>query len=237
MFCSVEPSTRRILCSSVVGPPGGDELRQPRRAEPLGAVLAGGAGRRLGGAKATALLGGRPLLAYPLAALGAVLADVVVVAKGHTILPDLGAVPVWLEADEPRHPITGILHALRRAAGRDVLVCAADMPWVTPALVRRIAEADARGAPAVVPGHAVGLEPLLARYGPDALAALGRGGERPVRETVSALGPTVLAVDELDPFANVNTEQDLARAELVLARASGATACCEPRAPYPNVNA
>jgi len=35
----------------------------------IGAVLAGGAGRRLGGSKATVQLGGRPLLAYALGAL------------------------------------------------------------------------------------------------------------------------------------------------------------------------
>ena len=36
---------------------------------PVGVVLAGGQGRRLGGKKATATLGGRPLLSYPLQAL------------------------------------------------------------------------------------------------------------------------------------------------------------------------
>lgn len=180
-------------------------------------VLAGGAGRRLGGPKATALLGGRPLLAYPLAALGAVLGDVVVVAKADTVLPDLGEVSVWIEPDEPRHPLAGIVHALRRAAGREVVVCAGDMPQVTPALVRRLIVGDADGAPAVVFGHPDGaLEPLFARYAPGALDPLARTGTGPLRAAVAALGPVVLPVDDPALFANVNTPGDLADAEAAL---------------------
>ena len=47
-------------------------------------VLAGGAGRRIGGAKAIVELRGTPLVKYPLRALQAVLAEVVVVAKQGT---------------------------------------------------------------------------------------------------------------------------------------------------------
>ncbi|HEX6711829.1 MAG TPA: NTP transferase domain-containing protein, partial [Thermoleophilaceae bacterium] len=52
-----------------------------------GVVLAGGLGRRMGAPKATAMLVGRPLIAYPLDALGAVTDRVVVVAKRDTELP------------------------------------------------------------------------------------------------------------------------------------------------------
>jgi molybdopterin-guanine dinucleotide biosynthesis protein A len=54
--------------------------------EPLGVVLAGGRGSRLGGAKPTAELAGRPLVSYPLAALAAAGLDAVVVAKPGTDL-------------------------------------------------------------------------------------------------------------------------------------------------------
>jgi len=57
--------------------------------KPVGVVLAGGAGRRIGGDKATVELAGRPLLLYPLAAVRAVLRDVAVVAKRVTALPPL----------------------------------------------------------------------------------------------------------------------------------------------------
>ena len=63
---------------------------------PVGVVLAGGAGRRMGGAKATALLAGRPLVAWAVEALRAGgLDEVAVAAKASTVLPALD-VPVWL---------------------------------------------------------------------------------------------------------------------------------------------
>lgn len=185
----------------------------PSRAEPLGVVLAGGAGRRLGGSKALARLGGRPLISYPLAALQTVLAEVVVVAKAATTLPDLGDVPVWIEPDEPRHPVAGIVHALRRAGGREVLVCAADMPWVTPGLVRRIKETDGRGGAVVLFGHSGGLEPLLARYPPAVLAPLARAGTGALRAAVATLDPLVLELADPAPLASVNTRAELAAAQ------------------------
>ena len=114
----------------------------------IGVVLAGGVGRRIGGDKAMVELEGRPLVLYPLAVLRAVLDEVVVVAKQSTILPPLDAdVAIWLEADEPRHPLLGIVHALRCARGRPVIVVAGDMPFVTRgARVRARARALARRA-------------------------------------------------------------------------------------------
>jgi molybdopterin-guanine dinucleotide biosynthesis protein A len=180
----------------------------------VGVVLAGGAGRRMGGAKALAELGGRPLLHRPLAALGEVAGEVAVVAKRDTALPPLPAgVEAWPEPDEPRHPMTGIVHALRRAGGRAVLVVALDLPLVGAGLLRRIAGAPAGGAPAVVPRADGRLQPLCARYEPAALAAL-EGFEPAARVTdlVLALDPLVLDVADARAFLNVNTAEDLARA-------------------------
>jgi molybdenum cofactor guanylyltransferase len=106
----------------------------------IGVVLAGGAGRRIGGDKAIVELEGRPLLLYPLNVLRAVLDDVAVVAKQSTVLPGLDAeIAIWLEADEPRHPLAGIVHALRCARGRPIVVLASDMPFVTRGLVAALA--------------------------------------------------------------------------------------------------
>ena len=75
---------------------------------PLVAVLAGGRGRRLGGAKPAAELCGRPLVAWPLEAARAAGLEAVVVAKAGTPLPDLD-VPVWIEPDScpPRRNVAG----------------------------------------------------------------------------------------------------------------------------------
>lgn len=186
----------------------------------VGAVLAGGAGTRLGGAKPGTLLAGRPLLAYPLAALRGAVREVAVVAKEDTELPALGDdVLVWREPDEPRHPLAGVVEALRRADGRAVVVLACDLPFVTSDLVRLLASADAGGAPAVVATTADrGLQPLCARYEPQALEALAAfpPGARMI-EVVQALEPATLNVPA-DRLRNINTPEDLAAAEAALLR-------------------
>lgn len=186
--------------------------------DPIGVVLAGGAGSRLGGGKAVTALAGRPLIAYPLAALRAALADVVVVAKADTELPELD-VPVWVEPDEPRHPLAGVAYALACAApARAIVACAADLPLITPALVARIACGDAGAAPALVARAGGRLQPLLARYEPAALApltsALARRPLPSLTAAVAELQPAVLDLDgaDADALLNVNTPSDLAAA-------------------------
>ncbi|MGZ3587300.1 MAG: molybdenum cofactor guanylyltransferase [Candidatus Limnocylindrales bacterium] len=204
----------------------------PRTDEPIGVILAGGRGTRIGGAKATVELLGRPLIAYPAASLQGVLADVAVIAKADTAIPPLPGVVRWPEPAEPRHPLVGIVEALGRAAGRPVLVCAADMPCVSHALLDSILAADPRGAPAVVPSTGGALQPMLALYLPAALeplsGALGCGELGPLRRTVERLEPWLLEVQDSTPFFNINSRADLAAAA---ERLRGAA----PRGDHPNV--
>jgi molybdopterin-guanine dinucleotide biosynthesis protein A len=192
---------------------------------PIGAVLAGGGGRRLGGDKACVQLAGRPLLWYPGQALQAVLEDVAVVAKPGTCLPQVDGLAVWREPPEPSHPLAGIVHALRRGAGRPVVVCAVDLPLVSPDLVRALARAASGGAPAVVPRAGGRLQPLLARYEPAALGRLGARGlagplvDAPLTDVVRALEPRIVELADSRAFFNVNTPDDLREAERLLAQA------------------
>jgi molybdopterin-guanine dinucleotide biosynthesis protein A len=186
---------------------------------PLVAVLAGGASRRMGVPKSLARLGGRPLLERPLAAAAAAGLDAVVVAKADTPLPPLG-VEVWLEPAAPRHPLTGLVAALARS-GRAVIAVAGDQPWVSAALLERLAVADP-SAQAVALRVAGELEPLPARYGPGALGPLraALAAEAPLRRALAALGPHEIRADDLgDPrrlVASVNTPEALADAEHAL---------------------
>ncbi len=143
-----------------------------RRRPPIGVILAGGGGRRIGGSKAIVKLRGRPLITYPLAVLQAVLEDVAIVAKPDTELPSLPGVTVWIEPAAPQHPIVGITHALALAGRRPVLVAAADMPFLTLAVVEQLASADPGRAPAVIATEAGRLHPLLGCYQPQAAAPL-----------------------------------------------------------------
>jgi molybdopterin-guanine dinucleotide biosynthesis protein A len=186
---------------------------------PIGVVLAGGTGRRLGGSKATVELHGRPLIAYPIGALQAALGEVVVIAKCDSELPPLPGVAIVTEPDEPRHPLTGIVQALEHSDGRPVLVCAGDLPFASAALARTLADADSRGAPAVVPRAGGRLQPLFALYLPAAhatLAAALGGSLGPLTEHVAALAPHVLELADERPFFNVNVPEDLLTAAALM---------------------
>jgi molybdopterin-guanine dinucleotide biosynthesis protein A len=189
--------------------------------EPFGAVLAGGVGRRIGGTKAIVELRGRPLLTYPLAAMTAALADVAVIAKARTELPPLPAVAVWIEPSELSHPLVGILHALAMAEGRAVVICAGDLPFVTPDVIAMLACADAGGAPAVI-ASGDGLEqPLLGRYEPQAaelVHALLQDAAIPLREAVAEIGPRVLELEDPQVLFNIDAPEDLLQAAALLDR-------------------
>jgi molybdenum cofactor guanylyltransferase len=182
----------------------------------IGVVLAGGAGRRLGrGSKAAALLGGRPLIEYPLAALAGVCERLAVVCKRETKLPELPGAERWEEPDLPRHPLTGIVHALE-TADAPVLVCAADMPFVTADACRTLMH-GAGGSPAVVATAAGVLQPTFGLYAPAALDTLRAAPQDgPLTEAVEALHPGRVA---LPPalVRSVNTPEQLAEAEALLA--------------------
>ena len=188
------------------------------RRSSIGAVLAGGGGRRIGGDKAMVELEGRPLLHYPLSVLRAVLDEVAVVAKQSTVLPSLDVeIAIWLEAEEPRHPLAGIMQALRCARGRPVVVVAGDMPFVTRGLVAALARERSRGAVAVVPRAAGRLQPLCARYEPRALTALADCDfASPARDVVAALDPRIVEWPDEEPFFTVNGPEDILQAAALL---------------------
>ena len=182
---------------------------------PIGAVLAGGAGERLGGQKAAVELAGRPLISYPIEALRR--ADVlsIVVAKPGSRLPAL-TLPVVVEPAQPLHPLLGVVAALKHAGGRPSLVVPCDAPFVTPSLLGVLASAvtttAVRGG-----GRA---HPLIALYAADTLPvieeAVAKGAS--ATETLGSLGPEWIDASEDETF-NVNTPDDLALAEEMLRRA------------------
>lgn len=180
----------------------------------IGALLAGGEGRRLGrGPKAAVAVAGRPLMSYPLESLRAVCDRVAVVCKPATELPELDGVERWEEPNFPQHPLIGIAHALERA-GEPVLVCAADMAWVTADACRSLVNAAgaASGAAAVAVAEGV-LQPVLGVYSPIALDTLRAAhSDAALTVTVEAMGPVRVA---LPPalVRSVDTPEDLAALE------------------------
>lgn len=183
-------------------------------------VLAGGLGRRFGETSKTAvLLAGKPLIAWPLEVLASVCPAVVVVCKACSRLPALAVgVERWDEPECPRHPATGMVTALERAPG-PVLICAADMPFVTGQACNRLLEraAQAPGAPAIVARSEGRLEPLLCVLGQLALEPLRAqaGSGEALTAMMERLGAVTV---DMPPqvTASVNTPEQLAAAAVTL---------------------
>jgi len=183
-------------------------------------VLAGGEGSRLGRTKATVLLAGLPLIAHVTAAAEVGGLRVVVVAKPGSELPHLDAA-VLREPAKPRHPLVGLIAALRDT-DEPIVALGCDTPFLPPPLLQHLAALDADAAVVEAGGR---IHPLIARYSPATLAgfedSLKAGGS--LSAAVEALGPSIIGEEDLKEFGdperitfNVNTPEDLARAEEML---------------------
>jgi molybdopterin-guanine dinucleotide biosynthesis protein A len=128
--------------------------------------------------------------------------------------------PLIMDRSDVHTPLAGIATALRTAKHDHVFVCACDMPFVAPDLVRFLAE-RAVGHAAAVPRRNARPEATCAvwsaRAADDIDAALAVG-ERAVYRVLDTLD--VVWIDEpvwkaIDPtgasFVNINTPEDLAR--------------------------
>ena len=185
----------------------------------MGVVVGGGAGRRIGGSKAIVELNHRPLISYPMEAVWRALGNVTIVAKPDTELPSIPGAALWIEPQEPRHPLIGILHALSLAEGRPVMVCASDMPLLTAELIEGIALTDPGGTPAVVAAWNGEIQPLLGCYQASALAPLSAAASDPgirLRDAVAALRPHRYELAEPGPLFNVNSPDELLQAAAML---------------------
>lgn len=204
------------------------------RADTLGAVLAGGLARRMGGGdKPLRTLAGRPLLRHVLDRLAPQVAAVVLNANGDPGRFAAYGLPVAPDGlpDHPG-PLAGVLAALDWAAERRpdlpwVLTAPGDCPFLPPDLAERLHAAlklagGAALACAGTPGQThppVGLWPVALRSAlRDALLA----GERKIDRWTARFGCAVAEwpTEPIDPFFNANAPEDLAAAERVLLRAA-----------------
>ncbi|MBI6629306.1 molybdenum cofactor guanylyltransferase MobA [Pontibaca salina] len=199
---------------------------------PLGVILAGGQARRMGGGdKGRLRIGGRTLLAHVIDRLTPQVAGLALNANGDpSRFADLG-LPVLADSiDGFVGPLAGVLAGLDWAAeqGTDSIVtAAADTPFFPCDLVPRLQLAgEGMTHPLVLAatpdperGQArhptFGLWPVALRD--DLRAALGDGLRKVVLWTDRHNGQLAqFPVDRFDPFFNVNTPEDLARAEALL---------------------
>lgn len=199
----------------------------------LGLILAGGEGRRMGGAdKALVHLAGRPLLAHLCARLGPQVAALALSANGDPARFREFGLPVLADdaafGPSALGPLAGILAGLRHGAGAGmgvVVSAPVDCPFLPGDLVAGLVAASRAGTRAT---HARSLgrdHPATALW-PVALAGplaafLASGAKPRVRDFAARIG--AVPVDFPDPraFDNMNTPEDLARAGARIAAAAG----------------
>jgi len=195
-------------------------------------VLAGGSSRRFAGApKGLEKVGRRRIIDRVAEAIRGAASELTLAANAPDAKDWLPGVAVVPDVFPGTGGLAGIHAAL--ASGRDALVVAWDMPFVTADLLRDLDRiARSTGASVVVPesGSPQGIEPFCAYYGAAVRTALDAylraGGGSACRFLDQLEGVRRMSDDEVraigDPerlFFSVNTPDDLARAR-AMARAA-----------------
>jgi molybdenum cofactor guanylyltransferase len=197
---------------------------QPEQA--TGAILAGGASRRMGRDKAGLVLDGETLLARAVRRLRPVVREVIVVGppERSLLVPDVRVVP----DDRPgQGPLGGVYTALGAASTDRVFVMACDMPFVQTDLVRCLLSL-AGAYDIVVPRSERGTEQLHAVYMRACLPAVAAcldTGALAIASLYSHARTYVMEPDEwavYDPLhlslVNVNTPEEWEAARTRAAR-------------------
>lgn len=185
----------------------------------VGIILAGGQGRRMGREKALVPLLGVPLIARVLERLAPQVQAVAISANGDPARFGFG-LPVL--PDRPGEtglgPLAGIRAGLDWAAGlgAEALVSVAtDTPFLPEDLVERLVAAG-KVSGGAAHAQSFGRDHYTAALWPvtdrPRIEALFAAGERRMRACLA--GAVAVPFDTApDPFANLNTPEDLARAE------------------------
>ncbi|GGH35193.1 molybdenum cofactor guanylyltransferase [Cribrihabitans marinus] len=211
--------------------------------QPLGVILAGGLASRMGGGdKGRLELGGQSLILRVIDRLAPQVAALALNANGDpSRFADLG-LPVLPDSIAGHvGPLAGVLAGLDWAAGQGaeaIVTAAADTPFLPCDLVPRLllasegqahplvlaatrgsAETRSKSRSGLIRHPTFGLWPVALRE--DLRAALLGGLKKVVLWTDAHDGREALfpSEDGFDPFFNVNTPEDLRRAEALLERA------------------
>lgn len=173
---------------------------------PAGVVLAGGMSRRFGSDKASALLRGRPLLAWVTDALAPVCSKLVVVAAQGQKLPAISpGAPVEVVTDryERMGPLAGMVTAFSEGLTEHVFLAACDVPLLRTELVAGLLD-RAHGYDIVCPKVGEALQPLAAVYRPETCLPVFKrrveSGQRKVIDAFPELHVRYVGDDELEEF-------------------------------------
>lgn len=206
--------------------------QEPTSTLRVGAILAGGRSLRFGSPKQLATVGGEQLVERVARSVRA--AGITAVAITAADGPDLShLLPCRVDGISGMGPLGGLHTALlwgRELGLRGVLCVGCDLPFLAPALLRRLVHLGESLLSAVVAPESRGphgLEPLCAWYPTSTIDEVARrleAGALSLSDLLAALEVRRLPVSELmefgDPeriFHNVNTPAEGAAAEAMLA--------------------
>lgn len=191
---------------------------------PSGIILAGGQARRMGGGdKGLLAIGDRTMLDHVIERLAPQVAELALNANGdETRFAEFGLPVLADPVAGNAGPLAGVLAGLDWAAGREVaniVTAAADTPFLPTDLVTRLLDAAVdQGRQIALASTATGLHPTFGLW-PVALrddlrSALSEGVRKVVDWTDRhGAARAEFPVREFDPFFNVNTPEDLVRAQ------------------------
>jgi len=193
-----------------------------------GIVLAGGAARRLGGDKALRLLGGKTLLDHAISRARPQVAALAVSANSGDAAYRAPGLPVLADsAPGLPGPLAGILAGMDWAASSGMAWLASfpcDAPFFPRDLVARLTAARAAGQADIACAASGGrTHPVFAlwpaRLREELRRALRDEGLRKVETWAARYRVVTVAIpaEPFDPFLNINTPDDLSRAETLLA--------------------
>lgn len=196
---------------------------------PAATVLAGGQATRLGGGdKPLKKIGGRPMLSFVLESLSGQVGPIAISANGNPARFAGFGLPVLADEGRQAGPLSGILSGISwaGAAGHQrVLTVAGDTPFFPHDLAGRLDEAASGSKPVVAVAASGGRNHPVFALWPVSLEAdlrrfLAEGSSFSVAafldncETISVPFPMLrFKGEDVDPFFNVNTPQDLAKAD------------------------
>ena len=203
----------------------------PRFPPTVGAILAGGLARRLGGGdKTLRVVGGRTVLSRLIGRLAPCVTRLIINANDDPgRFEALGLAVVADGSPDRPGPLAGVLAALEWTAAADpaiewVVTVPGDAPFTPPDLVPRLHAARLREqavlacAGSLGRAHPVaGLWPVSIRH--ELRDAVADQGIRRVRQFTGRYACAVeqWGTDPVDPFFNVNTPEDLAEADRLAA--------------------
>jgi molybdopterin-guanine dinucleotide biosynthesis protein A len=200
----------------------------------LGLILDGGLARRMGGLdKGLAPLAGRPMLAHAIDRLRPQVAALALSANGGQARFEAFGLPVVPDSPPgPAGPLAGVIAGLEHCArSAPDLTHAASLPVDTPFapadFVARLHEARRASGAEIAVAVSGGRAHHVAALWPVALAgdlrrALVKKGVRKVESVLQRFRVALVEWPDapFDPFFNVNTPEDLARAGAILSGAS-----------------